>query len=263
MSVKRRRRYQCVVVDLNTQHDFCHPNGARPVENVRDLIPALRHVVAWTKRNGAPMVSSVESHRPVDSLDDRAPSYCVDGTPGQRKIDFTLLDPCTFVQVDNTLCCAVDLFNRYQQVVFRKRTDDLLSNPKADRFFNLVGTTEFILVGVALEESVKALALGLLAREKRVTVIADACGYWSQGTADLAVRQLTAKGAKIITVAGLLRRKLAPRARYLSGPGGGLIARSVDVRPGAAQRNGRTPPKLHVRPPQAARRPIIEPTESA
>ncbi len=212
------RVYECVVVDMDTQHDFCDAHGAYPVANVHELIPALRHMIAWAKRNYAPVVSSIESHRSSELFDRQHPIFCVDGSTGQRKIDFTIFRQCAKVEVDNTLSCPLDLFNKYQQVIFRKRTDDLLSNPKADRFLTQLFPGEFILFGVGLEVSVKAVALGLLARDKRVAVVTDACGYWNKGTAALAIRQLTAKGARLITVGQLLRRKLDRRRHYFPRP---------------------------------------------
>jgi len=208
------RKYECVVVDVNTQRDFCDSNGAYPAANLQGLIPALRHMIAWAKRNQAPVISSIESHRPSEFSDNGDPLYCVDGSDGQRKIDFTMFHRCTRVEVDNTLSCPMDLFAEYQQVLFRKRARDLLGNPKADRFFTELPAKEFILFGVSIDGAVKALALALLAREKRVTIVVDACGYWNKATADLAVRQVVAKGAIIITVDQLLRRRLDRRWRY-------------------------------------------------
>jgi len=208
------RIYKCVVVDLNTQRDFCNLGGAYPVTNLLELIPALRHMIAWAKRNYAPVISSIESHRTSEVRSDALPSCCLDGSSGQRKIDFTMFPRRTRIEVDNTLCCPIDLFGEYQQVIFRKRTDDLLANPKADRFFTQLPGKEFLLFGVSLEGSIKALALGLLARNRRVTVVTDACGYWTKATADLAVRQIVAKGIRVITVDELLRSRLDRSWRY-------------------------------------------------
>jgi len=202
------RVFECVVVDLNTQRDFCEPNGAQPVDNAADLIPALRRVIAWARRNYAPTVSSVESHRSTELSDSGYPICCLDGSSGQRKMTFTLFPKRASVEIDNTFTIPINVFRRYQQVIFRKRTDDLLANPKADRLLTQLPVKELIVFGTALETSVKALVLALLARDKRVTVVVDACGYWHKPTADLALRQMEAKGARIITVDELLRRKL-------------------------------------------------------
>ena len=208
------RVYECVTVDLNTQRDFCEGEGALPVTNLGEFIPALRRVIAWAKRNYAPVISSLHSHRPRELPEPDRPVHCVDGSNGQRKVPFTVFPLSTRVEFDNTLSVPLDLFRRYQQVMFRMRADDLLGNPKADRFLTQLPTEEFVIFGNAIECSIKALALGLLARHKNVTVVIDACGYWSKGAADLALRQMAAKGARLITVDELSARRLSRRRRY-------------------------------------------------
>ncbi len=84
------RTFECMVVDLNTQHDFCDAGGVDPVANIRELIPAMRCVIAWAKRNQAPVASSIESRRPSEIDSYGGPVCCLDGSKGQKKIDFTL-----------------------------------------------------------------------------------------------------------------------------------------------------------------------------
>lgn len=208
------RAFECVVVDINTQRDFCDPEGAFPVTHLRELIPQFRHMIAWTRRNYAPIVSSIESHRPFELSDSGYPIHCVDGSSGQHKLNFTILPLHAWVETDNTLSVPLDLFGHYQQIFFRKRTDDLLGNPKAERLFSQLPVREYILFGTGMESSVKALALGLLARGKPVSVVVDACGYWNRATADLALRKIATKGARLLTVCELLSRKLERRYRY-------------------------------------------------
>lgn len=205
--------FECVLVDINTQEDYCHPQGAYPVGNASDLLPALRKVVAWTKRNLVPTVSSIESRRATELTDSGTPICCLDGSLGQQKIPFTLLPTRAIIEIDNTLTIPTNFFRRYQQVIFRKRTDDLLANPKADRLLTQLPVKEFIVIGAGLETSVKAAVLGLLARNKLVTVVTDACGYAHEATGILALRQMVAKGANTTTVEELLRRKLDRKRR--------------------------------------------------
>jgi nicotinamidase-related amidase len=205
---------ECVLVDLNTQSDFLSFNGSYPVANSNELIPMLRCVIAWAKRNYAPVISSIAAHRAYELLARDEPANCLDGSAGQQKIGFTVLPCHTIVEFDNTLSVPLDLFTVHQQVIFRKREDDLLGNPKADRFLTELPTEEYILFGIGLERSIKVLALGLLARNRRVSIITDACGYWDSGAADLALRQVAAKGAELITAGQLLERKLSRNQRY-------------------------------------------------
>ncbi|MCH8146792.1 MAG: isochorismatase family protein [Planctomycetes bacterium] len=206
--------FEFVVVDMNTQTDFCSISGAHPVSNRESLIPALRRVIAWTKRNGVPIVSSVDSHRVRDIRRSDFPPCCVDGSNGQTKVGFTILPRSARVEVDNTLSVPLNLFSTFQQLLFRMRDGDLLSNPKADRFLTQLPTARFLVIGNVLEQAVKTLVLGLLTRHKDVAVIADACGYWNEPTGDLAIRQMVVKGATVISVDDLLLNKLTERRRY-------------------------------------------------
>lgn len=228
------RVYECVGIDLNTQYDFCNASGSSRVANIDDLLPALRRVIAWMKRNHAPIVSAIDSHRTSEITSHGYPCHCVDGTIGQRKIEFTLFPQHARVEVDNTLSLQLNLFETFQQVIFRKRTSDLLANPKADRFLTQLSAREFLVFGTAVETSVKAIVLSLRARNKTVTVIADACGFWSIGAAELAFRQMCAKGAQMTTVDRLLARKLARRHRYPLALKSGKASNGVRGRNGAA-----------------------------
>jgi len=208
------RVWECVLIDLNTQRDFLDPLAKCLVRNGRELIPAVRRVIAWAKWNHVPVVSAMDCHRDGESAHDGFPRHCIDGTAGQRKIPVTLFGSHIRIEADCTLATPLDLFNKYQQVIFHKRTHDLFANPKADRFLTQLRAEEFVLFGVGLEFSVEALALGLLARNRRVTVVADCCGYWNASEADLALRRMHAKGADLVTVEQLLHRRLRRRIRY-------------------------------------------------
>lgn len=208
------RAWPCVLVDLNTQRDFLEPAGICRIRNRVQLIPAARRVIAWAKWNHVPVISSVDSHRHTESAHDGFPYHCIDGTRGQRKLPWTLFGTRIRVEGDNTLALPLDLFDTYQQVIFRKRTHDLFANPKADRFLTHLEAEEFVLFGVELEFSIEALGLGLLARNRKVTIVADCCGYWNPGEADLALRRMHAKGAGLVTVEQLLRRRVRRWVRY-------------------------------------------------
>lgn len=216
--------WECVVLDLNTQRDFCDPEGAHPVRNVCQLTDTLPRLVEWTKRQRVPIISSMDSHRRNEIQRSVSQEHCIDGTPGQRKLPYTILATAVAVEVDNTLSVPLDLFGTHQQVIFRKRTPDLFGNPKADRFLTQLAANEFVICGVGLEYSVRTMALGLLGRGRKVTVVYDACGYWTAPDADLALRQLRAKGADIVSVDQLVRRSpKIPRYYHdlLDDPGNG------------------------------------------
>lgn len=208
------RWFEFIAIDLNTQHDFCAPGGACPVANLSDVVPALRRSIAWVRRYGVPVVSSVQAHRQTDLSDSGFPVHCLDGSGGQRKVPFTKLPRRVHIEIDSTLSLPGEVFRQYQQAVFRKRGDDLLLNPKADRLISSLNTGEFVIFGAGLESSIKALSLALLARGRKVRLLLDACGYWNPDAADLTVRQLSAKGVTIGETADLARLKPETKNRY-------------------------------------------------
>lgn len=203
-----------VLIDVCTQRDFLDPGAILQVANRDALLPRLEQVFAWARRSRVGVVSIVESHRPSEPLAG-FPLHCIDGTSGQEKLNCTQVRPSILVEVDNTLALPPNLREKYHQLKFRKRARDVLSNPKTDRFLTQLDADEFIIVGVGLDRAIRTLALGLLARHKTVTVVGDACGYWSSADADLALRQLGAKSIRIVT-ADELTAPVEPAPRVLT-----------------------------------------------
>ena len=201
-----------VLIDVCTQRDYLEAGAIMQVANRDVLLSNLRLLFGWATATGVPVVSLIESHRPTEPING-FPLHCIDGTPGQWKPSFTLLEPRSLVETDNYLCLPPDLRKNYRQLLFRKRTRDILSNPKADRFLTQLSTQEFILVGVGAERAIKGLALGLLARHKRVTIVSNACGYWSAADGDLAIRQMVAKGIRSTKTADLIAPSEIPDSR--------------------------------------------------
>jgi nicotinamidase-related amidase len=204
----------CVFVDLNTQRDLFDQSGAYPVLSVDGVYQCLRRTIAWVKRNQVPVISTVDLRRRSEYRQHLHQPLHLDCNDGQSKLEFTLLSNRRYIAGDNTLSVSIDLFDRHQQIIFPQRTKDLFGNPKADRFITQLKVDEFIIIGALAEQEVKAVALGLLARNKRVTVVRCACGAWSDPEMDLAMRQIAAKGADIITLDELLARRLPRRFRY-------------------------------------------------
>ena len=106
-----------------------------------------------------------------------------------------------------------DIFRNFDQIIFRKRTKDFLGNPKAERLLTEASVGEYVILGIGLEMAIRSLALGLITRMKRVAVVYDACGYWNVTAADLSLRQMEAKGARLICVEELcsMRRRYPNR----------------------------------------------------
>ncbi len=208
--------HACVFVDLNTQRAFFDENGPCSVLDGEQLCQNLRRVMAWIKRNQAPVVSSLDMHYTCEEGQSPRQRREAELDKGRMKLGYTVLPNHVYIAGDNTLAVSIDLFEKHQQVVFPQRSTDLFANPKADRFMTQIKTEEYFIFGAIAEHEVKAVALGLLVRHQRVNVIQDACGTWNHSEAELSMRQMVAKGANLTTVDELLKRKLARQWRYTS-----------------------------------------------
>ncbi len=208
LQLVRTRRKQ-ILVDIDTQKDFLLVNGRSCIRNHRRVLANIRRVMAWARSHGVPIISTAEVY--AGDNGNGTPNHCIDGTEGQKKIHYTLVDNRISLAADGSTDLPRDLLRKYRQVILHKRCVDPFDEPRIDRLLSELRASEFILVGTSLEGSVKATALGLLQRGKKVTVIIDAIGSHNTSDAKLALRKMETKGAKIIEtkkLAGLSHLRL-------------------------------------------------------
>jgi nicotinamidase-related amidase len=153
--------------------------------------------MAWARRRGIPVISTCEVY-PEGNGHNGDPRYCIDGTDGQQKVPYTLLASRISFAADGNSDLPRDMLRRYQQIIFHKRCVDPFDEPRIDRVLSEVCAAEFVLMGAAAEGAVKAAALGLLQRDKKVTIVIDAVGYHDNREAKMALRKMEAKGAKLV-----------------------------------------------------------------
>jgi len=192
--IKRRRRW--ILVDINTQRDFFILGGKACIRNHRRVLANVRRIMAWARRRDILIISTCEIYtndNGSDSMD-----YCIDGTDGPKKIRYTLLSNCASFAADGNTDLPGDLLWRHRQIILHKRCVDPFDEPRIERLFSEVRANEFVLIGASTEGAVKATALGLLQRGKKVSVVIDAIGSQDKREAKLAMRKMKAKGARLI-----------------------------------------------------------------
>ncbi len=191
-----RARHRQILIDINTQKDFLLAEGKSCIRNHRRVLSHIRRVMAWARAKNIPIISTAEVY--PDNNGNGAIQYCIDGTEGQKKIRYTLLGNRISFPADGSTDLPRDMLRRYRQVILHKRCVDPFEEPRIDRLLSEVRANEFILVGASAEGAVMAMALGLLQRGKRVSVVVDAVGSHNKREARLALRKMDAKGAKLI-----------------------------------------------------------------
>ncbi len=195
-----RRKPRRVLIDIDTQIDAVCLNGRDRSLSLR----AIRRLCAWARVYKYPVISTSLSRRAdsVFDLPDHAPR-CVEGSPGQEKIHYTLLPSAVRFGPENRLDLPRNILSTCQQVIFEKRIEDPFTQPRADRLLTDIKADELIVFGIGAENAVKETVLGLLNRRKRVLIVADAIIGREDKTTHLALRLMETKGAKIVTTESL------------------------------------------------------------
>ena len=192
--VKARRKQ--ILIDVDTQKDFLLAEGKACIRNHRRVLAHIRRVMAWARSTNTRIISTAEVY--PDNNGEDTMGYCIDGTEGQKKIRYSLLNDRVTFAADGNTDLPRDMLRRYKQVILHKRCVDPFDEPRIDRLLSEVRANEFILVGTSLEGAIKMTALGLLQRGKNVTIVVDAVGSHNSREAKLTLRKIETKGAKLI-----------------------------------------------------------------
>ncbi|HUW20076.1 MAG TPA: isochorismatase family cysteine hydrolase [Sedimentisphaerales bacterium] len=183
-----------VIVDVDTQEHFFTERGIARVHNHRQVLANILRVVKWAKRKNIRMISTAQV-LPSEY------SYCncrLNNFDGQKKISYTLRRSYVSFGAEDNTDLRPDILVRYDQVIFYKRCFDPFEEPRVDRMLSELYADEFVLIGAATEGAVRATALGLLARQKNVTVLVDATGSYNRRAGEITLRLLQERGAKLI-----------------------------------------------------------------
>ncbi len=186
-----RHKPRQILIDIDTQRDLLVGNGAASVYNHRRILANIHRVMAAARHNHVPTISTAQ----VYNRDYHSPGYCLAGTNGFKKLKYTVRGNCLCYSTSDSTDLPPDLLRRYDQVVFCKRCEDPFEEPRLERMLTELKADVLFLIGATAEGSVKATAMGLLARGKRVTVLTDVVGTRDKAEARRAFREMAAKGA--------------------------------------------------------------------
>ncbi|MHC4658702.1 MAG: cysteine hydrolase family protein, partial [Planctomycetota bacterium] len=180
-------------VDVDTQKHFFKNSGVVCVQNHRRVLANILRVVKWAKLENIRVISTVQIFPSIYP-------YCnsrITDFDGQKKITYTFQRKYTSFDATDCTDLPLRILEQYNQVILHKRCFDPFEEPKADRMLSELEADEFILVGALTEGAVKATALGLLARQKNVTLLADAIGSYDRTMGEVTVRHILERGANL------------------------------------------------------------------
>ncbi len=212
-----------VLIDVDTQHDFCHPDGALFVRGADKLLDAFRALVGRAVESGAPVIGSVDSHafdawefanaprKGPNGESPNFPPHCVKGTHGWLKVPGTTAPRTRFipnVRIEDAELEALVTRHEPQALLLEKEVYSLFANPNADAVLEKAlgaGAARFVVFGVATDYCVRAAALGLvdwLARTKRggeVWLVPDAIAAVDPEGGDRAIAECVQRNVRLVT----------------------------------------------------------------
>jgi len=190
-------------VDVDTQRDFMLSTGALYVPGAERIIPKLRRLFDFARKNEISVLSTVDAHVPDDPEFRQFPAHCVQGTEGQRKLDDTLLPrPLIFPNkpVDRNL---PDIVRKHQQIIVEKQSLDAFSNPVMERLLRVL-PQHAIVFGVATEYCVKLACLGIRRLGVPVALVTDGIRALAPKTEKEALEEMRRAGVEFITLETLM-----------------------------------------------------------
>ncbi|MHC4551826.1 MAG: cysteine hydrolase family protein [Planctomycetota bacterium] len=193
-------RKKRVLIDVDTQRDLFVADGKACIRNHRRVLANIRRVMAWARRDRIRVISTAQVHLP----DDHEADFCIAGTEGICKIPYTIRDKHVTFESGDSTDLPRELLKDFDQIVLCKRTDDPFDEPRAERVLTELKVSELIVIGGPIETAVLHTVLGLLLRNQPVTVITDALGSHEKGAAEIALRKMQAKGARLVDTRSLL-----------------------------------------------------------
>jgi len=184
--------------DIDTQFDFMKSKGSLYVSEAQKIIPKLKKLTEFARKNNIKIISSLDTHLNNDKEFKQFPVHCVADSSGQRKIKETLLKKRIKLRTKKYSSKYIkQILNTYKQIIVEKNTFDVFSNPNAKSLFKYADLV--FVYGVATDYCVKACCLGLLKLHKQVYLVEDAAKAVDKNTADKTLRQLKKKGVKLIS----------------------------------------------------------------
>jgi nicotinamidase/pyrazinamidase len=202
--------------DVDTQRDFLLPGGRLHVAGAERIIPALARMTKLARRFKIQIFATTDSHRPGDPELERNggayPDHCMEGAPGQLKIDATApLDPLIVPARElrpGEFAAAVT--HRGELVIEKRAFDAFAGNPNTGAILRelLRDRPDVVVYGVYTEVCVNDAVRGLTALGCRIHLVTDATadiGADGPGYRD----RWAAEGVDLTTVAKLMRELAA------------------------------------------------------
>ena len=184
-----------ILIDVDTQSHFFREDSPLCVHHHRTVLETIRRVMTWAQDCHVKTLSTLQVH-PTHTSYWRTAETC---RLSLQKPACTLQHNYLDLVASDRLDWSGDLWQQVDQIIVHKRTYDPFNEPRADRILTEISDRdECILIGTPVEGAILATAMGLLQRQKQVTIVSDAVGYLTAENGRRAWRLLHAKPIRFV-----------------------------------------------------------------
>ena len=174
--IKKRFSPKVIFMDIDTQYDFLNKKGALYVKDSEDIIPNLKKMINFAKRNKILVISSQDTHRKDDPEFEQFIPHCIKKSWGHKKLKETLLKKhkiLTFRKIYSKKDLEFFIQN-YEQIILEKNVLNLFANPNTVNLLETIFPEQIVIFGVVTEYCVKEAIEGLIKMGFSVVVVEDA-----------------------------------------------------------------------------------------
>lgn len=200
--------------DVDTQMDFLFPGGKLYVPGAEKIVANLKSLTEVAASQGIPIVATTDAHLPSDPEFAQYPPHCLAGTPGQRKVEGTVLRR-HYVVPNRNLNLPANL-DEFPQIVIEKQATSVFTNPNTEAVLERLGEREIVVYGVVTEICVDLAARGLIQRGYRAHLVRDAIQHLDAAKGWATIEYVRQHGGRLLTTGEVRSGALLGRAETLA-----------------------------------------------
>ena len=195
--------------DVDTQHEFMHPDGKLYVPGAASIIVNLGRLTDYAHEHGIRVVASADDHitghRELSDQPDfqtTFPPHCLRGTAGQKKIPETALRNPMVIEPEpfDARLLAEQVREHRGDILLHKHRFDVFTNGNVETVIGALRPRTIVLYGVATDVCNRYAVEGLIARhpEVRLFVVSDAMKAIDPDAQEHLLKQWAEEGVRII-----------------------------------------------------------------
>jgi len=187
-----------ILLDIETQRDFFHPSGACYTPHASEVAGSIYRLFRSVRKRRVPVLSTVLRVRPGQPGPLATTPYCVEDTPGEKKMAQTLLASRINLGLRNITDLPQGIFRQYQQVIVEKRDTDIFKHARIERLITEMPPTTFIVCGAGIGQGIAQAVIGLRNLGFGVIVASDAVLATDGPQYILPMERMETKGALLL-----------------------------------------------------------------